>query len=98
MDAMEGPTAFARMMALGERLIEAQRLEESLVKICSKRSTTKDLEAWKESRRWVEAFAYEYAEAVREWREGIEAQLAAEVKGPKRTKLLQALTPLQKPV
>ena len=73
-----GGTAFDRMTSIGERLIEAQRLEESLGKACSKRTTARDLEAWKEARQWVDAFTLEYLQAVREWREGIEIQLLAQ--------------------
>ena len=76
---------FTRMVNSGDRLVEAQRLEESLGKLCSKRGTPENLERWKESRRWVEAFAEEYSTAVREWRENVESQLmeqAAQPLGP----------------
>ena len=75
-DSKDATTPIARMVCISDRLIEAQRLELSLGKVCSKRGTPQNLEAWKESRRWVEAFAEEYACSVREWREGIESQLA----------------------
>jgi hypothetical protein len=94
-DTTEGGIAFARMIALGERLIEAQMLEESLGKACSRRITAKDLEAWKEARQWVDAFTLEYLQAVREWREEVEVQVFEEAKH--RKALPHPLTLSRKP-
>jgi hypothetical protein len=94
-DAKEDATPFARMIAAGERLIEAQRLEESLGKACSKRSKAKDLEAWKEARQWVDAFTLEYVRAVREWREEVEVQVLEEA--TRRTQPPHHLTLSRKP-
>jgi hypothetical protein len=74
--AKDRDALFAFMIACGERLMEAQRLEESIGKACSKHGTPEDLAAWKEARQWVDDFTAEYVQAVREWREGIEAQLS----------------------
>ena len=61
---------FAEMIACGDRLIEAQRLESSLSKLYAKRRC--GFIEWQESRRWVEGLATEYAQAVGRWREGME--------------------------
>ena len=66
---------FAHMIRVGDLLIEAQALEQNLARICSRRHTPKDLADWQESRRWVEVTAHDYALAIREWRESIEAQM-----------------------
>ena len=67
------------MIACGDRLIEAQRLEASLSKLYAKRH--KGFAEWQESRRWVEGLAGEYAEAVAEWRKAMEEEAAADL-GP----------------
>src|SRR4051812_27333045 len=74
-----GPTLFTVMIAAGDRLIEAQRLEESLATLAYERGTAKDVERWKEARRWVEALAVEYGAAVREWLASVQTELAQEL-------------------
>src|SRR5690348_9628162 len=74
-----GQPLFTVMIAAGDRLIEAQRLEESLATLAYERGTPKDLERWKEARRWVEALAVEYGAAVREWLAGVQTDLAHEL-------------------
>ena len=56
-------------------LITCRRLEETIGKACSRHSNAADFAAWKKARQWVDDFTAEYLQAVREWREGIEAQL-----------------------
>jgi hypothetical protein len=73
-----GDTLFTRMIGAGDRLIEAQRLEESLAILAYQRRTAKDMARWKEARRWVEALAVEYGAAVREWLAGIQTDLGQE--------------------
>jgi len=73
-DTEDGEQLFARMIACGDRLIEAQGLEASLGRSYSKHR--RGFEEWQESRRWVEGLAAEYAAAVRAWRESIEVEVA----------------------
>lgn len=62
------------MMASGNLLIEAQKKEEQAGDLLGKRRTSARFEDWKQSRRLVEQLAVEYLEAIREWREALEAE------------------------
>jgi hypothetical protein len=77
-DTKGSNTLFARMMKVGDLLIAAQALEQDLAIICSEGGTPDNLARWKESRRWVESCAGDYAAAVREWREDIQLQVVRE--------------------
>ena len=91
---MENTTRFDRMIAIGELLIESQRLEASLGKNYSRCSTPKNLAVWQESRRWVAAGATDYAGAVREWREEIQVQIAEEASRSRRRPWASSCSPL----
>jgi hypothetical protein len=73
--AQDYPTAansFDVMIACGDRLIEAQRLEASLSDVYAE--SQQGFTEWQESRRWVESLAAEYAAAVGQWREAMERE------------------------
>ena len=65
---------FDRMYEAGERLIEAQKVEDNLCQHYSTHRTPQRLERWKYSRRLVEELAEEYLKAIREYREAVEAE------------------------
>ena len=67
---------FNEMMTAGERLIEAQRLENTISKLYSKHPTEQRLEQWKTARKLVEELGEEYLNAIRHYRESVEPILA----------------------
>ena len=70
-------TPFTEMFAIGNLLIEAQRLEGAVSKLYRKRPTPERLKEWTEARRSVELLAQDYLVAIRVWRESIEAEIRA---------------------
>ena len=70
---------FDQMVAKGDELMETQRLEERLALLCSRRSGSQDLAAWKDARRRVEILAGEYAAAVHQWRVDLELRIHQEL-------------------
>jgi hypothetical protein len=63
------------MLAVGKRLIEAQRLEAKISKVYHKHPIPEGLEEWNNARRLVERLAEEYVRAIRVWRISIEAEM-----------------------
>ena len=76
---------FDEMMNAGERLIEAQRLENIISRLYSKHHTEQRLEQWKTARKLAEELAEEYLNAIRNYRESVEAAASEQWSSPPET-------------
>jgi hypothetical protein len=65
---------FTRMIEAGNRLIEAQRLEDQIGKDYAEHRTQARLETLKAARHDVERLAQEYLATIRGWRESLESE------------------------
>ena len=68
---------FDEMMVAGDRLIEAQRLEDIIGKLYLKRRTEGRLEQWKTARKLVEELGEEYLKAIRNYRESVSPYISS---------------------
>jgi hypothetical protein len=65
-----------KMMACGDRLQKAQRLEEKVQARFEGHRTEEDNEEWRSARDLVENLAREYMAAVQAWRQSVEQEIA----------------------
>jgi len=88
-----------RMMAAGERLIDALKIEKELLDIHMSLTEDEALLDWKESRRTVERLAEDYDWTVAQWREaaGVTAEAEPGVAPPRSeaSEWLRQLTTLK---
>jgi hypothetical protein len=66
---------FLEMMACGDRLREAQRLEEKAEARYEAHRTEEGSEEWRRARQLVDNLAGEYLAAVRAWRQSVQQEI-----------------------